>query len=679
MKRLTFAAAALLLAAPACYTKTPDAAAAGVSSFRVEIKGLYPASAAAAADGTRAPLPVEVTCAAQYGNDQTQVPADKRGTEGCRYVIPHGSVDVALAITALDADGQRFTGFSGPVAFRVVPGDLTDANTTRWAQVTEGLATGTVRVSHVYGEVRIWVEDAPIAVDYVDGGVRLDMDGGVEVAGQLPPESNVAHTYVSGVSPAVLFDEPSLAAVQQPDGFDNKSSPFVGQFVKIGRAPEAGAPLLHHCLPGDPNDGQPMTLVVTGTDPSGFYVTDVTSCRIPEVRSGSSIMLEPSGFFPGTYGAMFVYNYNYPEGLDRGDLLWTLSGSVAEFSGATQMSFPAWTVRDHVRQTEKDPSKWEKYIPAPVELNLRTCAVSNVFAPFVTDELCGYSNANVKIESLESALVQLKGVKLPEVMVSCDKNGDGQVPFFCQTKDANGQWLWGECPGGALSANDTAERTCNADCTSGHGQFEGKVCAEKTTYNSFGQFVVEMAGPGPAAAHLDDSVPARLPSTAVTAGTPARTTTFWPAGSQLRVWCNVPVHVAFGQSAVTATVDDALLEANTRLEHLVDSSGGYVSFLADGTTAADSACWVGANSHTRISVLTRDAAPELKPDCDDSGSTAEAANCRALRAATYDITGHLKQIQAGRPRWLVTPRDVDDICCYPGKGLSCPKSIKACP
>ena len=114
MKRLTIAAAALLLAAPACYTKEPAAAAAAASSFRVEIKGLYPAGAVAAADGTRAPLPVEVTCVKQYADDQTQVPADKRGTEGCRYVIPHGPVDVELAITALDADGQRFTGFSGP-------------------------------------------------------------------------------------------------------------------------------------------------------------------------------------------------------------------------------------------------------------------------------------------------------------------------------------------------------------------------------------------------------------------------------------------------------------------------------------------------------------------------------------------------------------------------------------
>ena len=111
------------------------------------------------------------------------------------------------------------------------------------------------------------------------------------------------------------------------------------------------------------NNGQPMKLVVTGTDPSGFFVTDVTACRIPEMRSGTSIMLEPSGYFPGTYGSMFVYNYNYPEGLDRGDLLWTLSGSVTEFSGATQMTFPAWTVRERVRQVERDPTSGRSTSP----------------------------------------------------------------------------------------------------------------------------------------------------------------------------------------------------------------------------------------------------------------------------------------------------------------------------
>lgn len=670
MKRLSLAAAALLLSTPACYTKTEETPTTA-SSFRVQIKGLYPAGAVADASGNRTPLDVESACAAAYNNVQAQVPLEKRGTEGCRYVIPRGEVDVELSITALDNHGQRYEAFNGPLAFRVVPGDLAQKNSLRWVQMSGGQAEGTVRVSHVYGEVRVWVEDAPVTVDYEDGGVRLDMENGAPVENQLP-DAGSAHTFATGVSSAVLFEEPTLAKVQLPDGFDNRSSPFLGQFLTIGRSPEAGAPLLHNCLPDDPNNGQPMKLVVTGTDPSGFFVTDVSSCRIPEIRSGTSIMLEPSGYFPGSFGSMFIYNYNFPEGLDRGDLIWTLSGSVQEFSGATQMVFPAWTVRERVRQVEKDPAKWEKHIPQAAEISLRTCGASNVFNPFLTDELCAYSNSNIKVESLESALVQVKGVKFPEVMVNCDLDGNGETPFFCQTKDANGNWLWGECPGGALSANDTAERNCNAECTTGHGRFEGQVCAERTTYNSFGQFVVELAGPGPAAARLDDSLPARVLQVSVS-GTPAGASSSFPAGSQVRVWCTVPTHVAFGAQANTG---DTLLAANTRLEHTVVGSAGSVSFVTDGGPGT---CYAAANTHTKISVVTKDAVPLLNPDCDPTDADAEAAlQCRSLRAATFDIKGHLRQIQAGRPRWLILPRDAGDLCCYPGEGLACPKPIKSC-
>jgi hypothetical protein len=179
------------------------------------------------------------------------VPAEKRGTDGCRYVIPRGEVEVALTVTALDANGERYEGFTGPLAFRVVSGDLSATNAQRWVQMQNGLAEGVVRASHVYGDVRVWVEDAPVHVDYVDGGVRLDMNGGVPVEGQLPAQEPASYSYATGISKVVLFEEPTLAKAQQPDAFDNKFSPFMGQFLKIGRAPESGAPLLHNCLPDD--------------------------------------------------------------------------------------------------------------------------------------------------------------------------------------------------------------------------------------------------------------------------------------------------------------------------------------------------------------------------------------------------------------------------------------------
>jgi hypothetical protein len=75
----------------------------------------------------------------------------------------------------------------------------------------------------------------------------------------------------------------------------------------------------------------------------------------------------------------------------------------------------------------------------------------------------------------------------------------------------------------------------------------------------------------------------------------------------------------------------------------------------------------------------RDALPDLVLDCrEDDADAARAANCKALHAATFDIVGHLRQVQAARPRWTVLPRDADDICCHPGPGLDCPAQVQKC-
>jgi hypothetical protein len=72
--------------------------------------------------------------------------------------------------------------------------------------------------------------------------------------------------------------------------------------------------------------------------------------------------------------------------------------------------------------------------------------------------------------------------------------------------------------------------------------------------------------------------------------------------------------------------------------------------------------------------------PELVVDCDENDKDADRAQqCRLLRRATYDVVGHFKQIQAARPRWLLMPRDVDDLCCHPGPDGQCPRPIKPCP
>ncbi|MFL5345917.1 MAG: hypothetical protein ACJ8AT_14095 [Hyalangium sp.] len=683
MKRLLLVSA---LAAAGCYSadgslSTTEDNPSGVSSFKVEVKGLVSINADS---GARTPLPLVNSCLARYGNNPNAVPATEKGTASCPYAIPKGPVGIDLAITALNGRGETLSAFNGPVSYRVTPGDLSGPYPTRWTTMKDGQGTGTVQVSHVYGQVRVWVQDEPPQVDYSDGSVAGDPS-------KLPPATG-SYTYSTGLSTPIAFEEPTLARVQEPETYnDNRTSPFAKQFLIIGRPPESGTPLVQSCPPGydpkdptkkDPNDGQDVRMVVTGLDPGGFFVTDLTACHAHEYTgTGSNVRTpEPDGFLPGTYGSMYVYNYSFPEGLYPGDLIWSLSGSVQDFAATTQLTFPAWTIRESVRLGP--PSTWDKYlklVPIP-ELNLRHCGLDNAVSPYVTDALCGYSYGDYKMESLESALVKLRHVRFPQIFKNCDANGNGTVPFFCPGASGG---AWTSCAPDLPGDPDVPERQCNIDCTVGLGEFAGKVCAERNTYTTFGQFVVEMSGPGPREAGLDDSLTKRtqLVSVSTTSrATASALTTGVNGPGQVRVWCDTPVRVKFGAAGVQATSADFPLAANARMDHTLASGELYVAFLADGDIINKGQCSVAINSRTRINIVTRDAVPDLQVDCNEADTDAERARqCRLLRAATYNVTGHVRQVSAARPRWMVLPRDVDDICCFPGSEGECPKPIKPCP
>jgi len=655
---------AALATASGCVYSVPSAKNEGLGSFQVEVRSIN----ALGANDAPTPLQVVRSCTETYGN--TPIPAEVKGTAACRYVIPHGAVELEVAITALDKDGQPLESFNGPVSYQVVPGDLTGGYLYRTKNLSQGRGTGKVRVAHLYGEARVWVKDDPPELIYVDGKVGGD-------TANLPPEPAV-RTHAAGSSAPLFFEEPTLSKVQQPEGYSNVSSPFVGQFLSIGRAPESGSILLQSCADDAQNHNKPVTLLITGTDPAGFFVTDITACRLREDTSPAAQVTapEPSGYLPGTFGSVFVYNYSFPEGLDTGDLLWALSGSVQEFTSTTQLTFPSWIIREKVRLLP--PDQWNKYLDLnpPVEINLRTCGLNNTLESSTVDSLCGYYTSNLKMESLESGLVKVRRVRFPQVFTSCDSpanggDGNGEVPFFCQKSRA-----WSFC-GNEAPAN-MAEVQCNINCTTSQGPYANTVCAERTNYNSFGQFAVELAGPGPEGSGLDDSLPARK-QTVTLSTTSRRPASPYSPGATVRVWCESDARVRFGDAQVTASAQDAVLPARKVLERTFSNVESSVAFLAEGTLPEGSRCYVAQNTRTRIQLLTRDAVPELRPDCDVNDADADRAEqCRFLRGATFDVVGHLRHVQPGRPRWLVMPRDADDLCCHPGQGLQCPRPIKPC-
>jgi hypothetical protein len=685
MKRWILVAA---LGAAGCYSadgniSTENNNPSGVSSFKVDVKGLKSISPTT---GAATALTLVGTCLARYDNNPNAVPAAEKGTPSCPYSIPKGPVDIELAITALNTKGEPLDTFNGPVSFRVTPGDLSGTYERRWTMLTDGQGTGTVRVSHLYGEVRAWVQHEPPQLDFKDGGVSGD-------TGKLPPPNSGPYSYATGLTAPISFEEPTLAKVQEPeDPGNNRNSPFAGQFLTVGRKPESGSPLVQSCPPGydprdptkkDPNDGKLVTMVVTGLDPGGFFVTDMTACRAREFTgAGSNVRTpEPDGFLPGTYGSMYIYNYSFPEGLYPGDLLWTISGSVQDFAATTQLTFPAWVIRERVR--ELPPTEWEKYlkqVPVP-EINLRFCGLDNVPNPYVTDSLCGYAYGNMKMESLESALVKLRRVKFPEVFKNCDANGNGTVPFFCP---GQGGTSYRACAEDDPGDTDVPERQCNIDCTVGLGEFAGKVCSERSTYNAFNQFVVELSGPGPRVAGLDTSLDKRTQIVKVSPTASVRTQTALTTGvngpAQIRVWCDTPVRMKAGTASVSATIEDFPLAANAKVERTLVGTEQYVAFLADGDLQGKGECHVALNSRTRINVVTRDALPDLQVDCNPADADADKAKqCRLLREATFNVTGHLRQVSAARPRWIVMPRDADDVCCFPGPEGACPRPVKTCP
>ncbi|MFL5320857.1 MAG: hypothetical protein ACJ790_14440 [Myxococcaceae bacterium] len=663
---------AAALVVTGCVTKTKLDPLEGVSSFVVTVNGVYQ-------KGTKNLVPVATPCSTKYGGDD-KVPADVRGTPDCRYQIPHGEVDVEVKLNALNTKGDAAP-LDGTVSFKAVPGDLTSDYNYRYAYMQGGELTATTRASHLYGEVRVWAEDAPPPYVY---------DAGTEVPYTVQ-DGTRQRTYATGVSPVIYFEEPTLAKIQIPDGFDNRSSPFVGQFMTVGRNPEgSNDPGLIQSCPdlgpdgkAQPQDGQPVTMVVTGMDPGGFFVTDLTACRVKEqIYDGTTQRVrvsEPDGYLPGTFASLYVYNYSFPDGLDQGDLIWTLSGSVQEFTSTTQLTFPAWSIREKVRQLPTD--QWNKYLDQvkPYEINHRTCGIDNQPAPFLTDSLCGHSKYNLKMESLESGLVKIRNVRFPETFANCDKNGDGTVPFYCEGKLPDGTWAWQDCDFNSTTPGpDAAEMQCNIDCVIGQGDWANKRCSEKSTYDGFGQFVVEMQPPGPASAGMDPTMPSKI-SEIVLSGTSQLSSLQFTGSADVSLFCEADARFKVGDDTVVATEADQPIKAGQQLNLKLGAADSRVAMIASGTPAAGSKCYVSWNPRAKINLVTRDAIPELHPDCsvdDPNGDVAQ--QCKYTLGATYDVVGHLRHLQPGRPRWAIIPRDADDVCCHPGPGLQCPKPLKAC-
>ncbi len=412
-------------------------------------------------------------------------------------------------------------------------------------------------------------------------------------------------------------------------------------------------------------------MVVTGRIPGGFFVTDMTACRVREYTgAGSNVRTpEPDGFLPGHYGSIYIYNYSFPEGLYPGDLLWTISGSVQDFAATTQLTFPSWVIREHVR--ELPPAEWEKYLKLVpvVELNGRYCGLDNVVNALrhrlaVRLQLRQHEDGEPGVRAGEAApredSPRSSRTATPTATARCPSSARARAAARSPRLRRGSLRATRTCP--SASATSTAPWAWASS--------PGRSAPSAPTYTGFGQFVVEMPGPGPREAGLDDSLERRTQVINVSLVESRSTTTPLTTGvngpSQVRVWCDTPVRVKFGPTNVRATIDDAPLAAKVLLEHTMTGTEQHVAVLADGDVSGRGQCHVSINSRIRINVVTRDAVPDLEVDC--QRERRERGQGPAVPAAARGHLQHHRPPASGERR----PAAVDRVPAGSGRRVLLP-------
>lgn len=328
-----------------------------------------------------------------------------RGTEAEPLPFPEDAVAVDVTVQAISNRGQPMTDFDGEVTLFAAPGrtETTDGLLRVRATLENGQASAHIALGRVYGRTHVCARD----------DLRQD-----------------ASTYASACSETLYFAMPTLRQVQLTN--DGTTSPLVGSFIEVRR--------------GD--------MIVTGIQPEGFFLTDLTEA--------------PGNGTAGNFGSLFIFSYSFPEDMQIGDRVESVTGTVQEFTGATQLVFPSWVKKD-VPTNLAD-------LPTPTIITEETCGPPSAY----NETLCAYDAGNMDMESLESAVVKVQNVKTPTRFVDCDINQDGNVLNYdpsCAEGDQR------------VSCQEIACKSeCNLD----------PLCSELSSYHVYGQWSVAMNdGAGP--------------------------------------------------------------------------------------------------------------------------------------------------------------------------------------
>lgn len=283
-----------------------------------------------------------------------------------------------LQVEALDVDGKRDETFNRFVRLSILPGTIVSVTSPpegegvgvaegRNVLLVNGYAEGhVVHVTGAFGPTRIVVEDIgyqpgdpvgdrkPSCADGIDndgnGLIDFPADPGCAFSND---DTEAKATFAAGVSAPLNFVLPTLADAQ---GCPSKAAsdlglcagtPFGQEGITVETRPERGA-----------------NVIVTRVSTQGMYVSDIEQ----ELDGDGNPILDEEGFpvyRAKSSGSLFVFNFGLPAGVLVCDRVTQLSGTMDEFFGYTEMTFPSFEVEPFDTRDEAITPNKECRVPEP--------------------------------------------------------------------------------------------------------------------------------------------------------------------------------------------------------------------------------------------------------------------------------------------------------------------------
>ncbi len=380
-------------------------------------------------------------------------------------------VEFRINIEALREGGQVDPSFNGRVVVEVRPSGKLDRGDPLTVDLVQGVAKDVaVRFKQAYGEVRLIalqrghdpVGPSKLSEAQCNNGKDDDHDGYID----FPSDRGCFHAAdntegggagAAGASAPIYFANPTIYDVQKPHGLGKGAdlSALVQDRITIDRG----------------------FMIVTRVGTDGMYITDFDGVRWDQTQA--RFVVDPVDL---SYRSLFAFNFSTPLNLQEGDCLVSLSGTVEEFYGYTELGKPTWKKGDlaycGAKLYNASGGKLADCAPSDDEERQRRCRVEleelantpfDVTRMVVSDEgqeRSVWDQRYMQTERFESALVQVSDVEISQVAVftevrECDRNDNGIIDYY-----------------------DKEEADCSNDC----GDTEGCVVAE--TYRRFGQWTV---------------------------------------------------------------------------------------------------------------------------------------------------------------------------------------------